>query len=147
MVEQEEEYKQQARKSLEDTLEGARTGIWTIELEEGRQPRMYTDRTMRLLLGVSDEIDPEECYRHWFENIEPDYVEMVQEAVREILENGRSEVIYPWKHPELGKIYVRCGGVPDKTFEKPGLPERIPSGHYGDYGDKEKAGAGHHGAA
>ena len=121
VVEQEEEYKQQARKSLEDTLEGARTGIWTIELEEGRQPRMYTDRTMRLLLGVSDEIDPEECYRHWFENIEPDYVEMVQEAVREILENGRSEVIYPWKHPELGKIYVRCGGVPDKTFEKPGV--------------------------
>lgn len=121
VVEQEEEYKQQARKSLEDTLEGARTGIWTIELEEGSKPRMYTDRTMRLLLGVSDEIDPEECYRHWFENIEPDYVEMVQEAVREILENGRSEVIYPWKHPELGKIYVRCGGVPDKTFEKPGV--------------------------
>ncbi|MCI8561881.1 MAG: response regulator, partial [Dorea sp.] len=41
--------------------------------------------------------------------------------VREILENGRSEVIYPWKHPELGKIYVRCGGVPDKTFKKPGV--------------------------
>ena len=121
VVEQEEEYKQQARKSLEDTLEGARTGIWTIEMEEGCQPRMYTDRTMRLLLGVSDEINPEECYRHWFENIEPDYVEMVQEAVREILENGRSEVIYPWKHPELGKIYVRCGGVPDKTFKKPGV--------------------------
>ena len=121
VVEQEEEYKQQARKSLEDTLEGARTGIWTIELEEGCQPRMYTDRTMRHLLGVSDDIEPEECYRHWFENIEPDYVEMVQEAVREILENGRSEVIYPWRHPELGKIYVRCGGVPDKTYKKPGV--------------------------
>jgi len=36
------------------------------------------------------------------------------------LETGRAEVIYPWKHPELGKIYVRCGGVPDKTFKKPG---------------------------
>ena len=46
---------------------------------------------------------------------------MVQEAVREILENGRSEVIYPWEHPELGKIYVRCGGVPDKTFQKSGV--------------------------
>lgn len=120
VVEQEEEYKQQARKSLEDVLEGARTGIWTIELEDGCLPRMYTDRTMRLLLGVPDEIGPEECYQHWFENIEPDYVVMVQESVREILETGRSEVIYPWKHPELGKIYVRCGGVPDKTFEKPG---------------------------
>lgn len=120
IVEQEEMYKLEARRSLEDILEGARTGIWTIELEEGCQPRMYADRTMRILLGVPDEIEPEECYRHWFENIEPDYVEMVQEAVQEILKTGRAEVIYPWNHPRLGKIYVRCGGVPDKTFQKPG---------------------------
>ena len=120
VVEQEEQYKLEARRSLEDILEGARTGIWTIELEEGCPPRMFADRTMRILLGVPDEIGPEECYRRWFENIEPDYVEMVQESVAEILETGRSEVIYPWKHPKLGKIYVRCGGVPDRTFKKPG---------------------------
>ena len=110
----------EGRQSLEDILEGARTGIWTIELEEGCQPRMYTDRTMRILLGVADGIGPEECYRHWFARIEPDYVEMVREAVEEILSSGRGEVIYPWNHPVLGKIYVRCGGVPDRTFEKPG---------------------------
>ena len=121
VVEQEEKYKLEARRSLEGILEGARTGIWTIELEEGCQPRMYADRTMRILLGVPDGIEPEECYRHWFANIEPDYVEMVQEAVQEILEAGRAEVIYPWNHPKLGKIYVRCGGVPDKTFKKPGV--------------------------
>lgn len=121
VVEQEEKYKLEARQNLEDILEGARTGIWTIELEEGCQPRMYTNRIMRMLLGVPDEIEPEECYRRWFENIEPDYVEMVQESVREIVETGRSEVIYPWNHPELGKIYIRCGGVPDKTFKKPGV--------------------------
>ncbi len=115
------ELQRQARQSLEDILEGARTGIWTIELEEGCQPRMYADRTMRILLGVTDKIEPEECYRHWFGNVEPDYVEMVQKAVKEMLETGRSEVIYPWHHPELGKIYVRCGGVPDKTFTKPGV--------------------------
>ncbi len=120
VVEQEEKYKLEARQSLEDILEGARTGIWTIELEEGCPPRMYADRTMRILLGVSDEIPPEECYQHWFGRIEPDYVEMVQESVQEILESGRSEVIYPWNHPQLGKIYVRCGGVPDKAFKKPG---------------------------
>ena len=121
VVEQEEKYKLEARQSLEDILEGARTGIWTIELEEGCQPRMFPDRTMRILLGVPDQIEPEECYRRWFERIAPDYVEMVQEAVREIVETGRAEVIYPWNHPTLGKIYVRCGGVPDKTFKKPGV--------------------------
>lgn len=121
VVEQEEKYRREARRSLENVLEGARTGIWTIELEKGCQPRMYADRTMRILLGVPDDIKPEECYQHWFKNIEPDYVDMVQEAVGEILETGRSEVSYPWYHPELGKIYVRCGGVLDKTFTKPGV--------------------------
>ncbi len=121
VVEQEEKNKLEARKSLEDILEGAKTGIWTVELEEGCQPRMYTNRIMRILLGVSDETGAEECYRHWFENIEPDYVEMVQKSVQEMQETGRSEVIYPWNHPELGKIYVRCGGVPDKTFKKQGV--------------------------
>ncbi len=121
VVEQEEKYKLEARQSLEGILEGARTGIWTIELEEGCRPRMYADRTMRILLGVSEEIEPEACYQHWFAGIDPDYVEMVQEAVQEILGNGRSEVIYPWNHPKLGKIYVRCGGVPDRTFKKTGV--------------------------
>ncbi|MDE7003296.1 MAG: response regulator [Oscillospiraceae bacterium] len=121
VVEQEEKYKLEARQSLENILEGARTGIWTIELEEGCPPRMYTDRTMRLLLGVPDDIHPEECYRRWFSRIDPDYVEMVEESVEEMLKSGRSEVVYPWNHPKMGKIYVRCGGVPDKTFKKPGV--------------------------
>ena len=54
VVEQEEKYKLETRQSLEDILEGARVGIWTIEMEEGCSPRMYADRTMRILLGVSD---------------------------------------------------------------------------------------------
>lgn len=120
VVEQEERYKSEARQSMEDILEGARTGIWTIELEEGCEPRMHADRTMRMLLGISEDVGPEECYRHWFSNIEPDYMEMVREAVAEILETGRSEVTYPWNHPMLGRIYVRCGGVLDKEFKKPG---------------------------
>ena len=120
VVEQEERYRLEARQSMEDILEGARTGIWTIELEEGCEPRMYADRTMRMLLEVPEDVEPEACYRHWYENIDPDYTEMVREAVREILESGRSEVVYPWNHPTLGKIYVRCGGIPDKKFKKPG---------------------------
>lgn len=121
VVEQEEKYKQETRQSLEDILEGSRTGIWTIEMEEGCEPRMYADRTMRMLLGVGDDIGPEECYQSWFRNIDAEYVDTVQEAVQEILDTGRSEVVYPWNHPTLGKIYVRCGGVPDRRFNKQGF--------------------------
>jgi len=121
VVEQEEKYQQEARRSLEEILEGSRTGIWTIELEEGCEPRMYADRTMQMLLGVKEDISPEECYQSWFRNIDAEYVETVQETVQDMLETGRSEVVYPWNHPTLGKIYVRCGGVVDKKFKKPGI--------------------------
>ena len=59
VVEQEERYKREARRSLEDILEGARTGIWTIELEDGCPPRVDAGRTMRSLLGVPAGIGPE----------------------------------------------------------------------------------------
>ncbi len=121
VVEQEEQYKLETRRNLEEILEGSRTGIWTIELEEGCKPRMYADRTMRILLGVSEEVGPEECYQSWFQNIDAEYMDSVRETVQEILETGRSEVVYPWNHPTLGKIYVRCGGVRNKKFTRPGV--------------------------
>ena len=81
VVAQEEKDRREARRSLENILEGARTGIWTIELEEGCPPRMYADRTMSILLGVSGELEPEECYAHWFRRIEPDYVDIALRRV------------------------------------------------------------------
>lgn len=120
-VRKEDAYKKETQHDIEETLEGARTGLWTIECEEGCKPRMYADKTMRMLLGAEESISPEECYKTWFERIEPDYVEMVEESVAEILSQGRSEVKYPWNHPEWGMIYVRCGGVVDKKFDKPGF--------------------------
>lgn len=121
VVKQEEKYRLKQQRDLEEVLAGSRTGIWTIELEEGCEPRMYGDRTMCMLLGVENDIEPEECYCQWFNHIDSEYVEMVQEAVQEIIKTGRSEVVYPWHHPTLGKIYIRCGGIPDKMVNKPGL--------------------------
>lgn len=114
-------FKLDNQRDIEDTLEGARTGIWTIELEDGCAPRMYADKTMQMLLGVKPDISPEECYKIWFTNIDPEYVGAVLDAVEEIRKNGLCEVIYPWKHPLLGRIYVRCGGVADDKYRKKGF--------------------------
>lgn len=121
VVKEEEQYKLETRQNVEDILAGSRTGMWSLELEEGCSPRMYADRTMRMLLGVEENIGPEECYQSWFSNIDPEYTDLVQESVKEILESGRSETVYPWNHPKLGKIYIRCGGVPDSSFSKKGV--------------------------
>lgn len=120
IVQKEESYRQETVRDIEEVLAGSRTGIWTIELEDGCEPRMYGDKTMQMLLGTNGEETPENCYRLWFENIEPEYVGIVQETVQEIIKTGRSEVTYPWNHPTMGKIYVRCGGLIGK-FEKSGV--------------------------
>ncbi len=121
IVQKEEEFKLETKRDIEEILEVSRTGIWTIELEDGCEPRMYAGRAMRMLLGIEEDITPEECYKRWFDNIEAEYVDMVQEAVQEILRTGRAEVMYPWNHPTQGKIYIRCGGVHDENFEKAGV--------------------------
>ena len=121
-IEQEEDHSRVTyRSGLEETLELARTGLWTIEMEEGCEPRMYAGNSMKKLLGVKSDISPEECYRAWYDRIEPGYEEAVQASVDEMLSSGRSEVAYPWNHPTQGQIYVRCGGVHDKSFEHPGF--------------------------
>ena len=121
IVRKEEAYRLETQHDIEETLEGSKTGIWMIEMEEGASPRMYADKTMRMLLGVSEDISPEACYSSWFERIEPEYVELVEESVQEMIQTGRAEVSYPWNHPVFGQIYIRCGGVPDEKFEKPGI--------------------------
>lgn len=106
---------------MEKTLEGAKMGIWAIEKEEGKEPRMFGDRTMLGLLGIEDEgVPPEEVYRTWYSNVDPGYYDMVNEAESTMKAGTRTEVVYPWEHPKKGQIYVRCGGGKD-DFDKPGF--------------------------
>ena len=39
--------------SVQELLRMARTGLWTIELEEGREPRMYGDKACLLYTSLS----------------------------------------------------------------------------------------------
>ncbi|MDO5146999.1 MAG: ATP-binding protein [Eubacteriales bacterium] len=121
LVRKKEAYQLQKNHEIEEILASSQTGLWTIEMEEGKEPRMYTDKTMQHLLGVSEGMSPEEVYCSWIGGVEPGYEELVQISSQEIIRTGRSEVIYPWNHPEWGRIYVRCGGVPDYTFDKKGV--------------------------
>ncbi len=91
---------------IQDILHEAQTGLWAIELEEGKEPRMYADKAMLELLGFAGEPSPEECYRGWYERIDPDYYPMVQNGVQRICADERAEVEYLWHHPLWGQIYA-----------------------------------------
>lgn len=101
---------------MQEVLLEAQTGLWAIELDEGKQPRMYADSSMLRLLGFEVEPTPEACYSAWYEGIEDSYYPVVSEVVERMIQDERAEVEYSWQHPEWGKIYVRCGGVRDQSY-------------------------------
>lgn len=76
---------------------------------------------MRELLGLTKGTTSEECYRIWRDNIPSEYTEKVDNCVKETLEKGYADVIYPWHHPTRGKIWIRCGGVRPKDYEGIGV--------------------------
>ena len=103
--------RQEYKRDMENILGGAQIGIWSIEMEHGKAPRMYADRTMCELLGVHPSISPEDCYDVWFAGISPNYVAAVLDNVDIVRRDGYSEITYTWNHPARGLIWVRCGGV------------------------------------
>ncbi len=110
----------QLQKDTEDTLYNSGTGLWTLDEEIGKAPRFEADRTMRMLLGVEDDITPEECFEHWFERIDKKDLAAVYDCMDRMIEDGFGEVTYRWNHPICGKIWIRCGGAPASHYEKQG---------------------------
>ncbi len=97
---------------MSEALRIGNTGLWAIELDtRGGAPRMMVNETMLGLLGLEAHPDPEACYSHWFDRIEEGYRHGVEEAVQAIIATRQHhEVQYPWRHPQRGVIFVRCGG-------------------------------------
>ena len=106
---------------LEQTLAAARIGLFRLEFEEDCPPRLFANDTMCGLLGIEpDTLTPEQAFVYWQSRVDPAYLDTAQAGVDAILKTGIGEVNYPWNHPKLGVIYIRCGGVPDQNFDRPG---------------------------
>lgn len=59
---------------MDEILRGAQIGIWTLEMDGVKAPRLHPNPTMCTLLGVSQEMSPEEVYQFWYHRIPPKYV-------------------------------------------------------------------------
>lgn len=96
-----------------DVLKNTELGLWFIRMEPklGRC-EMFADETMRRVLGLEEELPPEECYQYWHGRIKESYFPYVDGAVGEMIKSGRVvQLEYPWMHPILGEVMVRCIGV------------------------------------
>ena len=96
---------------LDEILRGAQIGIWTLEMDEDAAPRLRPNSTMRALLGVTEDMSPEDIYHSWYVRIPPKYESKLLDYIQKVLTDGYSEITYPWNHPDLGQIWIRCGGI------------------------------------
>lgn len=94
-----------------DILAKANIGLWAVELNEGKKPRMYVDDTMQGLLGFGKEMSPEETYMAWYNNIDKKSVSLVNDSIEKMIAGIHSEVQYPWCQPNGNTMIIRCGGV------------------------------------
>ena len=101
-------------------LAETRIGKWVIEIDEGAEPRMYDDEVMKDLVGIGKDetLTPEETYRRWYDHIHPQHYVAVNDAVGRMLKGEHAEVQYPFFHPVLGEVHVRCGGSRNMAYTK-----------------------------
>ena len=97
-----------------------RIGKWAIEIDGGAEPRMYDDEVMKELVGIGkdERLTPEETYRRWYDHIHPRHYGAVNDAVGRMLKGEHAEVQYPFFHPTLGEVHVRCGGRRNPAYTR-----------------------------
>ncbi len=105
-----------AQEFKNDFVHQSQVGYWKIILNLATQEgQMFVDDVMLQLLDLDSNATPNECYTHWFSNIDEAEISNILTAVEAIITTGNQhEVEYWWHHPTLGRIPVRCGG--GRTF-------------------------------
>lgn len=98
--------------NTKDILRKTDLGLWIIRINEKEQEyEMHTDETMERIIAVDRKYTPQECYRYWYDRIKEGYSDYVQKNVKRMIESDKVvQLQYPWIHPELGEVVVRCSG-------------------------------------
>ncbi len=91
-------------------LSSAGVGLWVIEVDEGRTPRMYADKTLLQILGFPEETLPEDLYNLWCNNVDLSYYEAYAEFVDQMNRGEMSELEYAWNHQTRGVIFLQNHG-------------------------------------
>ena len=66
-------------------------------------------------------MSPEEVYQFWYHRIPPKYITPVLDYIQKVIHESYSEITYPWNHPLLGQIWIRCGGILYPDYQGNGI--------------------------
>lgn len=92
-------------------LKALHTGMWEIEIEDGKRPRLYVDDIMRQLSGIPKGMNPDDAFEFFNSNVHQNDRKPLQEYFDTLAAGKHTEIIYRYIHPSLGEMYIRCEGV------------------------------------
>lgn len=95
-----------------DILRITDVGLWIIRINEAKNHfEMHADETMERVMGMDNKYNPQETYKYWFERIKSGCETYVREKVNLMINVDKVvQLEYPWIHPQLGEVRVRCCG-------------------------------------
>ena len=99
-------------------LSSAGVGLWIIEVDEGRPPRMYADKALLQILGFPEETLPEDLYNLWCNNVDLSYYEAYAEFVDQMTRGEMSELEYAWNHQSRGVIFLQNHGKRNDEYKR-----------------------------
>lgn len=91
-------------KIINQVLQENSIGTWKLVDDQ-----LYGDDCFFHLIGVSKEIDAQECLKFHLSHVHPEDQEQFSEYVRKLSEE-RTEIEYRFLHPEKGVMMIRCSG-------------------------------------
>ena len=95
------------QQELQNYLSESQTGLWKLEYEDGKPPRMYVDANMETLIGAPEDAPPEECYAFFLSHIIPEDQYMLPDFRRDMMK-GSQTVEFRYLHPIAGETKNRC---------------------------------------
>ena len=90
--------------NINQVLKENAIGTWKLIDDQ-----LYGDDCFFDLIGVSKEIDAQECLKFHLAHVHPEDQEQFSEYVRK-LSKERTEIVYRFLHPEKGVMMIRCSG-------------------------------------
>ncbi len=102
------------------TLKGTKIGMWNLYVGDG-EPRIVCDARMDELIGVEADVHPTEKYDAFALNLDEEETRLVLQYLNNLANGIQDEITYKYKHPTMGEIIVRCGGLRDNNYKGKGV--------------------------
>lgn len=112
-----EENQQKLNHLLESRYDDIRNhtdlGLWEIRIDpENGKCELYPDKVLCRLMGMKENLPPDESFNHWYSRINDKYYASINKALEKMVDTGKiTHVEYPWHFPNGEELMVQCVGV------------------------------------